>query len=391
MRDVIWRLPRCFFPMKDTDLHRKPVSTELRDFYLEQRVFFFLENQAEFVFKVKDLGCQKRLQPSSARTMFCWSRFLDKHIGTGLVEEAFGGLKAKMTATALEHPNMGAHECLGIARAVAVSNGRSDVLGCSFIKRPWEEQQIWTLILHTRIRGTSCSTKLNLWMRPVATISNGCKTLRSIPPLDAPESGVTRSELHPRTEKHRSSCRERMSTIGARRQKKGSFKSTARVLCNERERRIHGSTSIDARCAKTESMCVAQSSMTNDESRPCTAETRFWERGSPSRATCLSPNAMDSPRSATKAPEGSAPGHFNRHSRRRRGSVDGIHLETCRQTSLTHQHRISRKHENDSSQKRTWDTSKSATACQQASARRHLRKLSRTGAQVTQHWRSILR
>ena len=47
---------------------------------------------------------------------------------TGLVEEA-RGLKATMTATALEHPDMGAHGCL--ARAVAASNAREDDRGYS--------------------------------------------------------------------------------------------------------------------------------------------------------------------------------------------------------------------------------------------------------------------
>ena len=37
------------------------------------------------------------------------------HWQTGLVEEAIRGLMATMTATALEHPDMGAHECLARA------------------------------------------------------------------------------------------------------------------------------------------------------------------------------------------------------------------------------------------------------------------------------------
>ena len=51
------------------------------------------------------------------------------HWQTGLVEEAIRGLKATMTATTLEHPDMVAHECL--ARAVAASNSRKDVRGYS--------------------------------------------------------------------------------------------------------------------------------------------------------------------------------------------------------------------------------------------------------------------
>ena len=51
------------------------------------------------------------------------------HWQTGLVEEAIRGLEATMTATALEHPDMGAHECL--ARAAAASNAGEDVRGYS--------------------------------------------------------------------------------------------------------------------------------------------------------------------------------------------------------------------------------------------------------------------
>ena len=51
------------------------------------------------------------------------------HWQTGLVEEAIRGLKATMTATTLQHFDMGAHGCL--ARAVAASNAREDVRGYS--------------------------------------------------------------------------------------------------------------------------------------------------------------------------------------------------------------------------------------------------------------------
>ena len=47
------------------------------------------------------------------------------HWQTGLMEEAIRGLKASMTDTALEHPNMGAHGCL--ARGAAASNAREHV------------------------------------------------------------------------------------------------------------------------------------------------------------------------------------------------------------------------------------------------------------------------
>ena len=47
------------------------------------------------------------------------------HWQTGPVEDAIRGLQATMTATALEHPDMEAHESL--ARPVAASNARGDV------------------------------------------------------------------------------------------------------------------------------------------------------------------------------------------------------------------------------------------------------------------------
>ena len=66
----------------DTDLHRDPVWAGLRDFYREQWCAT-LKKQQESVLTVKDRGCQKRLQPSSATKVSC-----RKHWQTGLVEEA---------------------------------------------------------------------------------------------------------------------------------------------------------------------------------------------------------------------------------------------------------------------------------------------------------------
>ena len=115
------------FPMTNNDLRRNPVWTELRDFYLEQWVCYF--------------GKRKRVRVDSEGSWMseAAAAFFGKesvllepipgqaHWQTGLVEEAIRGLKATMTATALEHPDMEAHECL--ARAVAASNAREDVRG----------------------------------------------------------------------------------------------------------------------------------------------------------------------------------------------------------------------------------------------------------------------
>ena len=67
------------------------------------------------------------------------------------------------------------------------------------------------------------------------------------------------------------------------------------------------------------------------------------------------------------------------------------HLGTCRQTSPTHQHQTCRTHDNGSSQKRTVESAKAATACWQVAARRHHKNVTWTGAQVTRHWRYNLR
>ena len=123
------KVAKMLFPMTNNDLHQNPVWTELRDFYLEQWVCCF--------------GRPKRVRVDSEGSWMseAAAEFFGKesvmlepipgqaHWQTGLVEEAIRGLTATMTATALEHPDMGAHECL--ARAVAASNAREDVRGYS--------------------------------------------------------------------------------------------------------------------------------------------------------------------------------------------------------------------------------------------------------------------
>ena len=108
--------------MKDTDLHRNPVWTELRDFLLEQWVCYFGK------LKRIRVDSDGSLMSEAAASFFGKESVLLEPIPkqalwqTGLVEGAIRELKATMTATALEHPDMGAHECL--ARAVAASNAR---------------------------------------------------------------------------------------------------------------------------------------------------------------------------------------------------------------------------------------------------------------------------
>ena len=151
--------------MKDTDLHCNPVWTELRDFYLEQWVCYFGTPQRVRV------DSEGPWMPHAAAMFFGKESVLlepipgQAHWQTGLVEEAIRGLKATMTGTALNHPDMGAHECL--ARAVAASIARADVRGNTL----WEESQVRTAdSTHQNTRHFP-PYKLNLWMRPWATTS----------------------------------------------------------------------------------------------------------------------------------------------------------------------------------------------------------------------------
>ena len=113
------------FPMKDTDPHRNPVWTELCDFYLEHKCVIW-EN------KEKSVDSEGSWMSDAAATFFGKESVLLEpipgqiHQQTRLVEEAIRGLKATMTATALEHPHM-KHK--NLARAVAASNAREDVRG----------------------------------------------------------------------------------------------------------------------------------------------------------------------------------------------------------------------------------------------------------------------
>ena len=93
--------------MRDADLHRNPIWTELRDLYLEQWVCYF--------------GKPKRVRVDSEGSWMSGAAavFFGKesvllepipgqaHWQVDLVEEAIRGLKATMTAAALEHPDMG--------------------------------------------------------------------------------------------------------------------------------------------------------------------------------------------------------------------------------------------------------------------------------------------
>ena len=136
---------------------------------------------------------------------------------------------------------------------------REDATAPRFGKSPRSGRQI----LHTRLRGTSDST------------SSACGQLPT-----------------PRNRKEQVFFARNKCVILAQGQNREtrilqghSFSSLHRNQEKQQERRILKSTSIDARCSKTRSMRVAQSSRTIDLSRPHTAETRLWEVSHPMRWT----------------------------------------------------------------------------------------------------------
>ena len=68
------KVATMLFPMRDADLHRTPIWTELRDFYLDDGCVI-LENPNRVRVDSEGSGCQKLQQCSLARKVFCWSRF----------------------------------------------------------------------------------------------------------------------------------------------------------------------------------------------------------------------------------------------------------------------------------------------------------------------------
>ena len=158
------KVPKMLFPMRDADLHRNPIGTERLDFYLEQWVCYFGKTE-------ESTSRQRRFLDVRSCTNVLWQGKC--FVGTdsrasSLVEEAIRGHKATMTATALEHPDMGAQEC--------ASNAREDVRGYSHYNMLWEDNQIWTAgSLHQNTNHV-LQYKRNLWMRTAATTSRGCRT-----------------------------------------------------------------------------------------------------------------------------------------------------------------------------------------------------------------------
>ena len=74
------KVAKTLFPMRDADLHRNPIWTELRT-SIWNNGCAILENRRKYGSTAKVPGCQKLQQCSLARKVFCWSRFQGKLIG----------------------------------------------------------------------------------------------------------------------------------------------------------------------------------------------------------------------------------------------------------------------------------------------------------------------
>ena len=142
---------------RDTYLHRIPVWTELREFHLERWV--------REIWKTKKhrVDSEGSCMSEAARSFFGKESILlepicgQAHWQTRLLEVAIPALEAPMTATALEHPDMGAHECL--ARAVAASNPGKMCGDTHQYNTRWEEPQICTAdSTHQNTRHFGCRT-----------------------------------------------------------------------------------------------------------------------------------------------------------------------------------------------------------------------------------------
>ena len=139
------------FPMRDADLHRNPIWTEPRDFYLEQWVCYFGKPKRECGSTAKVPGCQKLQQCSWARKVFCWSR---------------------IQASSLADQSRGRGNSWTTPEKTSVDSDTHHY------NMPWEEHQILTASSTHQNTSHFKQYKRNFWMRPTATTSRGCRTQR---------------------------------------------------------------------------------------------------------------------------------------------------------------------------------------------------------------------
>ena len=194
------------FPMNDTDLHAILSGRNCLISTWNNGCALW-ENQKECVSAAKDLGCQKRQQLSSAREVSCWNRLPDDSTRGESYSRTRGRNDCVCTGTSRQNASKGSarlqrqRRCLGM-NATTLRFGKSTGSGRQFLQH-----------------------KLNLWMRPGATISSGCSRGQH-PSLDAPQSCVQSLELQ---EQKRTGffCHEHMYTIGARTKKRQKDPSRA--------------------------------------------------------------------------------------------------------------------------------------------------------------------
>ena len=193
-----------------------------------------------------------------------------------------------MTATALEHPDMGAHECL--ARAVAASNAREDVRAYSPLQHALGRAPDLDGRFYTPEYEALPTVQAELVDE---TYGNNIKRMQDS------EVNFLRWAYQNRVSRALNSKNRKAQIFVPgtyvyywrkdKREAKGSFvllaSSMHRNKKRQRTRRLHRTTSPSARSSETRWMCVAQSSRKTDEGRPDATETRFCERGSISGIT----------------------------------------------------------------------------------------------------------
>ena len=309
---------------------------------------------------------------------------------TGLKEEAIRGLKATMTATALEHQDMGAHGCL--ARAVAASNAREDVRGYSPLQHalgraPDLDGRFYTPeyeALHT-VQGELVDE----------TYGNNIKWMQDS------EVNFLRWTYQNRVSRALNSKNRKAQVFlpgtyvyywrKDKKETKGSFKGIARLLCTEtrRDNEKEGSTGQLPLLpgAPRPGGCVwlsrAGRLMRADPTQLRLASGREEACQKIHDSHPMPWTARGELQKLQKVSTWTSPQIFQKILKIR----GRTHLGMCRQIPLTRQHNNSNIHANDFSQKQNPEAAKALKTCLQVPLRRHLRIQNQIGAGVTQSWR----
>ena len=275
------------------------------------------------------------------------------------------------TSACMPRKSSGCLQCQGTCQGILNTTAR-------------EEHQTWTAdATHQNSRHSHRTGRF--WMRPMTTTSNGCRTLRSN--STAGRVRIVCPKLFTLKKSADRLARDACPRFAQ------AFKGIACVFCTETRRvtEREGSTGpLPLMPGAPRPQACVWLSRAGRLTRADPTQRLASGRAETYQVVHVS---HQMPWAASgelqKAAEGQVSGHLNRRKAKRfRGQV---HLGTCRQTSLTHKHLISSNHGNGSLQRHTVEPAKAATVCQLVPARRHHKKRSWTGAQVTQYWRFILR